>query len=41
MFGPENDELDHKISLNVGPNTRIEDVKKVWRYVVEPFFGYY
>ncbi len=36
LFGPESDELDHKISLNVGPNTRLDDVKKVWRFVVKP-----
>lgn len=36
MFGPESDELDHRITLNVGPNTRLDDVKKVWRFVIEP-----
>lgn len=36
LFGPENDEIDHRISLNIGPNTRLEEVKKVWRFIVEP-----
>lgn len=39
LFGPENDEIDHRISLNVGPNTRIEEVKKAWRYIVKPLQG--
>lgn len=36
LFGSENDEIDHRISLNIGPNTRLEEVKKVFRFVVKP-----
>lgn len=36
LYGPDSDELDHRISLNFGPNTRINEVKAVWRYIIEP-----
>lgn len=36
IFGPENDEIDHRISLNIGPNTRKEEIDNVWKFIVEP-----
>ena len=37
LFGPENDEIDHRLSLNIGPNTRKEDVDNIWQFVIKPF----
>lgn len=36
LFGPDNREIDHKISLNIGPNTRLKEIKYAWRFIVEP-----
>ena len=36
LYGPENDEIDHRLSLNIGPNTRKEDVDSLWQFVIEP-----
>jgi len=36
LFGPDNREIDHKISLNIGPNTRLNEIKYAWRFIVEP-----